>query len=507
MPVNPEPRYDLETPEDLDYLGAFAGATDADREAWGAARTYGREILPRMNEAWQKAEYPLDLVAKMGEADLLTDGLDIPGHRKLSPLGAGLVNMEISRWDGSMATALAVQGGLALRSIALFGSEEQKQRYVEDLVTGRVCGAFALTEPEHGSDSVSLETSAVRDGDEYVITGEKKWIGNGAAGGITVVWARDEDGNVRGFIVPQDTPGYEGIHESSARLVGGSYQGAADLLSGSVVHAVNFGGGMHHAAADKASGFCVYNDCAVGIRHLLDHGVGRVAYIDIDAHHGDGTQAIFWDDPRVMTISLHETGMSLFPGTGFANESGPEGEAAGTAVNVALPTRTGDAEWLRAFHAVVPQLVRAFAPEVIVSQHGCDSHFKDDMTHLRLSVDAQREAALSIADLAAELTEDRWIATGGGGYNALDAVPRSWTHLIGIAAGRYLDPATPTPPSWRSWLRERYGVRAPELMGDEVDVWWRSWEIGYDPADDLDRTVMVTRKQVFPLWGLDPWYD
>ena len=209
MPVNPEPRYDLETPEDLDYLGAFAGATDADREAWGAARTYGREILPRMNEAWQKAEYPLDLVAKMGEADLLTDGLDIPGHRKLSPLGAGLVNMEISRWDGSMATALAVQGGLALRSIALFGSEEQKQRYVEDLVTGRVCGAVALTEPEHGSDSVSLETSAVRDGDEYVITGEKKWIGNGAAGGITVVWARDEDGNVRGFIVPQDTPGYE----------------------------------------------------------------------------------------------------------------------------------------------------------------------------------------------------------------------------------------------------------------------------------------------------------
>ncbi len=305
----------------------------------------------------------------------------------------------------------------------------------------------------------------------------------------------------------EETPGFAGVHEAAARLAGGSLQAAEAILEGTAQHAVNFGGGMHHAHRDHSSGFCVYNDCAVGIRHLLDHGVGRVAYIDIDAHHGDGTQAIFWDDPRVMTISLHETGMSLFPGTGFANESGPEGDAAGTAVNVALPTRTGDAEWLRAFHAVVPQLVRAFAPEVIVSQHGCDSHFKDDMTHLRLSVDAQREAALSIADLAAELAEDRWIATGGGGYNALDAVPRSWTHLIGIAAGRYLDPATPTPPSWRSWLRERYGVRAPELMGDEVDVWWRSWEIGYDPADDLDRTVMVTRKQVFPLWGLDPWYD
>lgn len=120
----------------------------------------------------------------------------------------------------------------------------------------------------------------------------------------------------------EDTPGYAGIHESSARLVGGSYQGAVDLLSGKVVHAVNFSGGMHHAAADKASGFCVYNDCAVAIQHLLDNGVQRVLYLDVDGHHGDGTQSIFYDEPRVMTISLHETGLSLFPGSGFANEIG-----------------------------------------------------------------------------------------------------------------------------------------------------------------------------------------
>lgn len=305
----------------------------------------------------------------------------------------------------------------------------------------------------------------------------------------------------------EDTPAFAGIHEASARLAGGSWQAAAAVVEDRVRHAVNFGGGMHHAHADHASGFCVYNDCAIGIHYLLEHGFDRIVYIDVDAHHGDGTQSIFWDDPRVMTISLHETGMSLFPGTGFANESGPSGEAAGTAVNVALPTTSGDAAWLRAFHAIVPPLVRAFEPQIIVSQHGCDSHYKDDMTHLRLSVDGQREAALSIADLAAEVCEDRWIATGGGGYNALDAVPRSWTHLIAVAAGQPLDPATPTPQAWRDYLREKYGSRAPELMGDEADVWWRSWEVGFDPADALDRTVMVTRKEVFPLWGLDPWYD
>ena len=209
MSINPEQAYDLTTPLDMDYLGACGEATDADRAAWEDARAYGREVQPLMAEHWQNAHYPVDLARKMGERDLFTDGLRIPGHRELSPLGAGLVNMEISRWDGSMATALAVQGGLALRSVALYGSEEQKERYLEDLATGRLLGAFALTEPHHGSDSVSLETSAVLDGEEYVLNGEKKWIGNGASGGITIVWARDEEGNVRGFIVPQDTPGYE----------------------------------------------------------------------------------------------------------------------------------------------------------------------------------------------------------------------------------------------------------------------------------------------------------
>ncbi|MDN5701327.1 MAG: acetoin utilization protein AcuC, partial [Kocuria sp.] len=299
---------------------------------------------------------------------------------------------------------------------------------------------------------------------------------------------------------------YEGIHESSARLVGGSYQGAVDILDGKAVHAVNFGGGMHHAARDKASGFCVYNDCAVAIQHLLDNGVQRVVYIDVDGHHGDGTQSIFFDDPRVMTISLHETGLSLFPGTGFANEIG-EGQSAGTSVNVAMPTRADDSQWLRAYDAVVPPLVREFRPEVIVSQHGCDSHFQDELTHLRVSIDGQRQIALGVSELADEVCEGRWIATGGGGYDCHDAVPRSWAHLVGIASARPVAVTTPIPQEWRNYMDEKYGGHAPEMMGDNVDLWWRSWEIGFDPNDETDRSIMATRKEVFPHWGLDPWYD
>lgn len=304
----------------------------------------------------------------------------------------------------------------------------------------------------------------------------------------------------------EDTPAFAGMHEASARLVGGSLAAADAVLSGEAVHAVNFAGGMHHARRESASGFCIYNDAAAAIARLLVSGVRRVLYIDVDAHHGDGTQSIFWDDPRVMTISLHETGMSLFPGTGFANETG--GTAAeGTAVNVALPTFTADAGLLRAFHAVVPQLAEAFAPEVIVSQHGCDNHAEDPLTNLRISVDGQREMAAGVCTLAEKLCEGRWIATGGGGYNLTSVVPRAWSSLIAVAAGSELSLRSPVPEAWRNHVQERYGVKAPLLMGDGTDTWWRSWDVGYDPGDDLDRSVMATRKAVFPLHGLDPWFD
>ncbi|SEN61788.1 acyl-CoA dehydrogenase [Cryobacterium sp. TMT1-3] len=204
------PDYDVSAPLDTDYYGVFANVPDADRAFWNRARTFAVETLDELSEAWDKAEYPLHLARRLGELDLLTDGVEGPGLTPMSPLAAGLVNMEISRGDGSMGTVVAVQGGLALRSIAMFGSDEQKATWLVPLARAEKLGAFALTEPDHGSDSVALETTAHRDGDEWVINGEKKWIGNGSVGDVTVVWARDDDGNVRGFLVDQSLPGYVG---------------------------------------------------------------------------------------------------------------------------------------------------------------------------------------------------------------------------------------------------------------------------------------------------------
>ncbi|WP_425279260.1 acetoin utilization protein AcuC [Arthrobacter nanjingensis] len=304
----------------------------------------------------------------------------------------------------------------------------------------------------------------------------------------------------------EDDPAFAGMHEAAARLAGASLLAADRILSGDAVHAVNFGGGMHHAARDKASGFSIYNDAALAITRLLDGGLERVVYIDVDAHHGDGTQGIFWNDPRVLTVSLHESGQTLFPGTGFANETGGP-NAPGGAVNIAVPAGTADAGWLRAFHSVVPAVVREFGPQAIVSQHGADSHRDDPLSNLEVTVDGQREVMNSVAALAQRHCGGRWIATGGGGYNVHSVVPRSWTHLVAIASGRSLPVSTPVPEGWAEKVRQDFGVAAPETMGDGVDIWWRSWETGYDPSNPVDRSIMATRKEVFPLFGLDPWFD
>lgn len=208
--------YDLLSRRDTDYYAVFADIPDADRAVWDRAKAFADEVGTRMQGEWDAATYPVELVRRMGELELFTDGIEHPELPHTSPLAAGLVNMEVSRHDGSLATALAVQGGLALRTLALFGSPEQQRRWLKPLADGTVLGAFALTEPDHGSDSVSLETTATRTGDGWSLSGTKKWIGNGASGGITFVWARVDDdgaedhGKVRCFLVEQDTPGYSG---------------------------------------------------------------------------------------------------------------------------------------------------------------------------------------------------------------------------------------------------------------------------------------------------------
>ncbi|MHC6177613.1 acyl-CoA dehydrogenase family protein [Glutamicibacter endophyticus] len=206
-----EPEYDLWADEvDIDPTRIFANLSEADSQWRQRARDFVvSEVKPVAHDLWERAEYPLELVRSMGSAGLLRDGLNFGEHPEMSMLAAGLVNMEMARGDGSVATILGVQAGLALRSVLMCGSEEQIARYAEPMSAGTLPGAFALTEPTHGSDSVSLETRAHRVADGYVLNGEKKWIGNGSVGGLTVVWARDDEGQVRGFLVEQDSPGYQ----------------------------------------------------------------------------------------------------------------------------------------------------------------------------------------------------------------------------------------------------------------------------------------------------------
>ncbi len=300
-----------------------------------------------------------------------------------------------------------------------------------------------------------------------------------------------------------DTPVFAGMHEVSAHVVGASVSCAEAVLTGAAQHAVNVAGGLHHAMPGAASGFCVYNDVAVAIAWLLSRGVRRVAYVDVDVHHGDGVEAAFWTDPRVLTVSIHESGRSLFPGSGWPEDTGGPG-AEGTAVNVALPAGTGDGGWLRAFDAIVPWVVEAFEPEVLVTQHGCDSHAHDPLAHLELTVDGQRASYVALHELAHRHTGGRWLATGGGGYAVADVVPRAWAHLLAVAAGAPLDPTTPVPERWREHVAARVGRVAPSLMTDGADGSFRSWSGGYDPADPVDRAVLATRRAVFPLMGLDP---
>jgi acetoin utilization protein AcuC len=321
---------------------------------------------------------------------------------------------------------------------------------------------------------------------------------------------RPEDCDGAHGLGTEDDPAFRGMHEASARVVSGTVDSCRAVWEGTTEHAVNFTGGLHHAMPWAASGFCVYNDIAVGIQWLLDHGAERVAYVDVDVHHGDGVERIFWDDPRVLTISVHETGRALFPGTGWPSDIGGR-DAEGTAVNVSLPPGLTDAGWLRAIHAVVPPVVRAFKPDVLVTQHGCDTHAEDPLAHFAVTVDAQRAAADAFHRLSHDVCGGRWVALGGGGYEVVDVVPRTWTHLTAIAAHAPVKTSVEVPEYWREHVERVFGRPGPHRMGDltaeDGPLWWRSWEMGYDPASEVDRAIMATRSAVFPLHGLDVHFD
>jgi acetoin utilization protein AcuC len=293
---------------------------------------------------------------------------------------------------------------------------------------------------------------------------------------------------------PGDNPIFPRMHEAGAIVVGASLAAAEAVLSGRVEHAFNAAGGLHHAMPSRASGFCVYDDPAVAIAWMLERGAERVAYVDLDVHHGDGVQAVFYTDPRVLTVSIHESGEYLFPGTGFVSERGA-GDAEGTKVNVPLHPGTGDEAWLGAFREVVPPLVRHWKPDVLVTQLGCDTHHTDPLAHLELTTRAYREAAKVLHELAHEAAGGRWVATGGGGYQWARVVPRAWTLYFAEMA----DTALPDdlPEAFIESVEFETRAAVPTTFSEEAPP-----ERVPDP--EVEGVVRLVRQTVFPGLGLEP---
>lgn len=274
-------------------------------------------------------------------------------------------------------------------------------------------------------------------------------------------WGAPEAG-----IGPGDDPPFAGMHEAGAAVAGGSLRAVEAILRGDVTHAFHPGGGLHHAMPSRASGFCIYNDPALAIARARQAGL-RVLYVDLDVHHGDGVEEIHRDDPGVLTVSFHESGRYLFPGTGPLSEVG-DGPAAGSVLNVPLEPETGERAWLAAVETLVPEVAAAFGPDIVVSQHGCDTHAWDPLAHLNVTTTAMGAAARVVDAVAHRWAGGRWLATGGGGYGVYRVVPRAWAHVWLAAAHREVPDRL--PDQWRDrWSAEaaRYGDRSLPAAFDD----------------------------------------
>jgi acetoin utilization protein AcuC len=287
---------------------------------------------------------------------------------------------------------------------------------------------------------------------------------------------------------PGDNPIFPGLWEAAQLAAGGSILAAELVASGQADRAFHFAGGLHHAMPDRASGFCYVNDAVLAILKLRERG-WRVAYVDIDAHHGDGVQFAFYRDPDVLTVSTHERGDRLFPGTGFVAEMG-EGEGLGYSVNLPLQPYTDDEVYQPAFEAVVPPLLGKFQPDVLVLQLGIDSHRTDPLTHLSLTVQGFARTVKRLLEFA-----PRVVALGGGGYD-LPNVARAWTAAWAALNDVVLPEALP-----RRAQKElaRYGLETPTLSDPPVELPGdaRRWAEEY-----ARRQVAVIQEKIFPLHGL-----
>jgi acetoin utilization protein AcuC len=244
---------------------------------------------------------------------------------------------------------------------------------------------------------------------------------------------------------PGDNPVFGDMYKTEGLKVGAALVGAELIVKSKCEIAFSYTGGMHHAGPNFASGFCVFNDAAVVIHWLLSQGL-RVAYVDIDVHHGDGVQNAFYDTNKVLTISLHQSGRTLFPGTGFVHETG-QGKGDGYSINIPFPPYTDDETYLWAFRETVPALINRFEPDVLVTQLGVDTHYLDPLANLALTTHGHRAIIETLRGF-----NKSWLALGGGGYN-LDVVPRAWTIAFAVMSDQKIPPELPAN------YRAKYGGR------------------------------------------------
>lgn len=291
----------------------------------------------------------------------------------------------------------------------------------------------------------------------------------------------------------EDTPIFPDMHEASALLVGGTLQAVDYVMTGKSQHALNLGGGLHHGFRGKASGFCIYNDSSVAIKYLQEKYHARVLYVDTDAHHGDGVQWSFYDDPEVCTLSIHETGRYLFPGTGNINERG-QGKGYGYSFNIPVDAFTEDDSWLESYTTAFTEIVEFFKPDVILTQNGADSHYFDPLTHLSATMRIYREIPRLAHKLAHQYCEGRWVAVGGGGYDIWRVVPRAWS-MLWMEMSSNPTPTGPLSPEWIDTWQPDSPVTLPQSWDDPEGI----YEIIPRRPEITEKNALTVEKLLYPI--------
>ncbi|QCJ43758.1 acetoin utilization protein AcuC [Bacillus sp. S3] len=291
----------------------------------------------------------------------------------------------------------------------------------------------------------------------------------------------------------EDTPIFPNMHEASSLLVGGTLTAVDQVMTGKALHALHLGGGLHHGFRGKASGFCIYNDSSVAIKYLQEKYNARVLYVDTDAHHGDGVQWSFYDDPNVCTLSIHETGRYLFPGTGNINERG-QGKGYGYSFNIPVDAFTEDESWLDAYRQSIKEVASFFKPDVLLTQNGADSHFLDPLTHLSTTMKTYREIPKLAHEIAHQYCDGKWIAVGGGGYDIWRVVPRAWS-LIWLEMTENPNCYGSLPEEWLIQWQKELPVPLPKEWDDPEDL--------YTPiprkAEITEKNLLTVEKALYPI--------